>query len=69
MKRDIIAEFNSKEEIVMRNPEELRQKILAMRADGKANLNVFADFDSTLTRKMYNGKRADDSFYAIERVS
>ena len=68
MDRDIIADFNSSEEIFIRNPEELKQKILSMRADGKLKLNIFSDFDCTLTRKFYNNERADHSFKAIENV-
>lgn len=69
VERDIVAEFDPSEEIVVRDAQELRNKILAMRADGKQKLNVLADFDSTLTRKMYRGKKGEDSYDSIENVT
>lgn len=69
MDRDIVAEFNPKEEIFIKNPEELRRKILGMRADGKERLNILSDYDSTLTRKMYKDQPADHSFNALEKVA
>ena len=68
MLRDLIADYNYGEEIVLRDPEELRKKILSMREDGKSKLNILADFDGTLTKKTYQGKPAHNSFNAIENV-
>jgi len=68
MDRDIIAEANVDEKIFIRDPEELKRKILAMRADGKEMLNILSDFDCTLTKKTYNNEKADHSFNVMERV-
>jgi len=68
MDRDIVAEFNPKEEILIRDPEELRRKILAIRADGKENLNILSDYDSTLTKKVYKNEPTNHSFNTLEKV-
>ncbi len=66
MERDVEADFNNKEEIYVKDFEGLRKKIAAMRKDGKEQLNILADFDYTLTRKMYDNEKADNSFKALE---
>ena len=68
MERDIVANFNPSEEIFIKNPEELRRKILTIRSDGKENLNILTDFDSTLTKKVYNNLPTEHSFNAMEKV-
>ncbi len=68
MAREIEAEFNDAEEIHIRDPVALRTKIAAMRLDGLKKLHVLTDFDYTLTRKTYEGQKADNSFKTIENV-
>jgi hypothetical protein len=68
MERDIIADGNAIEEIFIRDPKELRRKILAMRTDGKEILNILSDFDCTLTKKTYNNEKVDHSFNVMEKV-
>lgn len=68
MERDIVADLNPNEEIFIRNPKELRRKLLAIRSDGKEMLNILSDFDCTLTKKTHNNERADHSFNAMEKV-
>eukprot|EP00831_Metopus_contortus_P076609 TRINITY_DN70800_c0_g1_i1.p3 TRINITY_DN70800_c0_g1~~TRINITY_DN70800_c0_g1_i1.p3 ORF type:complete len:106 (-),score=25.28 TRINITY_DN70800_c0_g1_i1:126-443(-) len=36
-----------------------------IREDGVENLNLFTDFDQTLTKKLYCGKAADSSFKVL----
>lgn len=68
MERDIVAEFNRYEQIFIKNPEVVRVKLEAMRKDGKSKLNIFTDFDYTLTRKTCQYGKADNSHKAIENV-
>jgi len=67
MERSIEAIFSEKEEIYIKDFAKLKAKILAMKKDGKSKLNIFTDFDFTLTNKFQNGQKADNSFKAIER--
>eukprot|EP00831_Metopus_contortus_P032958 TRINITY_DN26505_c0_g1_i1.p2 TRINITY_DN26505_c0_g1~~TRINITY_DN26505_c0_g1_i1.p2 ORF type:complete len:100 (+),score=28.87 TRINITY_DN26505_c0_g1_i1:116-415(+) len=49
MTRDIVSPKNTEEKIFLRNPEELRKKLMQIKEDGPSKLNVFSDFDMTLT--------------------
>jgi len=68
MERDIIAEYNKYEQIFIKDPEKVKAKIKTMKKDGKEKLNIFSDFDYTLTRRTYAHGKADNSHKAIENV-
>ena len=68
MKRNIVAEFNPNEQIFIKNPAAVKDKIQEMKKDGISKLNLLSDFDYTLTRGTINKEKADNSYKAIENV-
>jgi len=68
MQRDIESPYNPHEQIYISNIDRLLEKIEIIRKDGLQKLNIFSDFDYTLTRYMMNEKRADNSFAVLEKV-
>ena len=68
MAHDIEATFDMQERVYVKNPEDFRNKIALMRQDGISKLNLFSDFDFTLTRRTIGSNRADNSFGVLEKV-
>ncbi|KAJ1135839.1 hypothetical protein NDU88_002269 [Pleurodeles waltl] len=52
----MIAELEKKT-VVMKDAERVKEKIMSLRKGGEQTLQVISDFDMTLTRFAYNGKR------------
>ncbi len=68
MERDIEAPFNVAEVLYIKDLEGLKRKVAALRRDGPSKLKIFADFDYTLTRRVLDGQKCDNSFKVFEHV-
>jgi len=68
MTRNIEAPYNNNEIIFIKDFISVSNKINELREDGIRNFYVLADFDFTLTRKTFEGTKADNSFKTIENV-
>ncbi|XP_040294768.1 7-methylguanosine phosphate-specific 5'-nucleotidase [Bufo bufo] len=56
----------SKETVRMKDPEKVRQLILALKNGGDKKLQVISDFDMTLSRFQYNGERSPTCYNIID---
>ncbi|XP_067281680.1 cytosolic 5'-nucleotidase 3-like [Pseudorasbora parva] len=56
----------SKSSVNMRDPKRVEQILTSMRNDGSSTLQVISDFDMTLTRFAYNGKRCPTSHNILD---
>ncbi|XP_048014367.1 cytosolic 5'-nucleotidase 3-like [Megalobrama amblycephala] len=56
----------SKSSVSMRDPERVEQILTSMRKAGSSTLQVISDFDMTLTRFSYNGKRCPTCHNILE---
>ena len=64
--RRLEASNDSEEKIQFKNLTELKEKIKRMK---NKPLNIFADFDGTLTPIHFNGKKCSDTFFVFKEVS
>ncbi|XP_056597046.1 cytosolic 5'-nucleotidase 3 [Triplophysa dalaica] len=64
-KRVKIAEL-SKSSVCMKEPERVNEILTSMRNSGSSTLQVISDFDMTLTRFAYNGKRCPTCHNILE---
>lgn len=56
----------SKDTVRMKDPEKVRQLILALQNGGDKKLQVISDFDMTLSRFQYNGERSPTCYNIID---
>ena len=69
MERTIEAPFNTNEVLYVKDLEGLKRKVAALQRDGPGKLRIFADFDYTLTRRVLDGAKCDNSFKVLENVN
>ncbi|KAG9461917.1 hypothetical protein GDO78_015408, partial [Eleutherodactylus coqui] len=56
----------SKDSVRMRDPDRVRELILALQNGGDKKLQVISDFDMTLSRFRYNGQRSPTCYNIID---
>ncbi|XP_027726324.1 7-methylguanosine phosphate-specific 5'-nucleotidase [Vombatus ursinus] len=52
--------------VLMRHPQQVQEIILSLRKGGRNKLQVISDFDMTLTRFGFNGKRCPTSYNILD---
>jgi HAD superfamily hydrolase (TIGR01544 family) len=64
-----LIEKYEEDQILISNPEGLKAKINAIKADGASHLDIVSDFDFTLSRKSQSGTGPDSAFGVLARSS
>lgn len=59
------AEFNPEEGVLIKNKEDVIEKLRSLLRDGIESLQVITDFDQTLTRAFVNGNKANSTFCVL----
>lgn len=67
--KKLISPKYSSEKIFIKNFEMVKNKLKKIKEMGKENINIFADFDFSLTRKDLKKTIPDSSFRVIASVS